>query len=78
MILLNPKKHNRYYPDKKSRDIMLKTIDFFESKGKGKLKALDGGRPGWGWLGGGERELRDGNQEATQRTSKGDIKLGVL
>jgi len=41
MILLNPKKHNRYYPDKKSRDIMLKTIDFFETKGKGKLKADD-------------------------------------
>jgi len=41
MILLNPKKHNRYYPDPKSREIMLKTIDFFESKGKGKLKADD-------------------------------------
>jgi len=41
MILLNPKKHNRYYPDPKSREIMLKTIDFFETKGKGKLKADD-------------------------------------
>ncbi|MBM4331833.1 MAG: acyl-CoA dehydrogenase [Deltaproteobacteria bacterium] len=44
MILLNPKKHNRYYPDQKSREIMLKTIDFFESKGKGKLKADDHAR----------------------------------
>jgi acyl-CoA dehydrogenase len=41
MILLNPKKHHRRYPDEKSREIMLKTIDFFESKGKGKLKADD-------------------------------------
>jgi acyl-CoA dehydrogenase len=41
MILLNPKKHNRYYPDPKSREIMLKTIDFFEAKGKGKLKTDD-------------------------------------
>jgi len=41
MILLNPKKHNRYYPDKKSREIMLKTIEFFENKGKVKLKADD-------------------------------------
>jgi acyl-CoA dehydrogenase len=41
MILLNPKKHHRYYPDKKTRDIMLKTIDFFEGKGKGKLKKDD-------------------------------------
>ncbi len=37
-ILLNPKKHDRYYPDEKSKDIMLKTIDFFEKKGKAKLK----------------------------------------
>jgi len=41
MILLNPKKHNRHYPDKKSREIMLKTIEFFENKGKVKLKADD-------------------------------------
>jgi len=37
-ILLNPKKHDRYYPDEKSKEIMLKTIDFFEKKGKAKLK----------------------------------------
>ena len=41
MILLNPNKHSRYYPDKKSREIMLKTIEFFENKGKVKLKADD-------------------------------------
>jgi acyl-CoA dehydrogenase len=40
-LLLNPKKHNRYYPDEGSREIMLKTIEFFEAKGKGRLKADD-------------------------------------
>ena len=40
-LLLNPKKHNRYYPDERSRDLMLKTIKFFEDKGKQKLKADD-------------------------------------
>lgn len=41
MILLNPKKHNRQYPDERSKEIMLKTIDFFESKGKASLKHDD-------------------------------------
>lgn len=41
MILLNPKEHNRPYMDARSREIMLKTIDFFENKGKGKLKEHD-------------------------------------
>ena len=41
MILLNPKKHNREYVDEKSRDIMLKTIAFFEGKGRGKVKKDD-------------------------------------
>lgn len=41
MILLNPKKHNREYADERSRQIMLKTIEFFESKGKRKLKEDD-------------------------------------
>ena len=40
-LLLNPKKHDRYYPDQRSREIMLKTIQFFETKGKHKLKADD-------------------------------------
>jgi acyl-CoA dehydrogenase len=41
LLLLNPKKHNRYYPDEHSRDLMVKTIQFFENKGKRKLKADD-------------------------------------
>ena len=44
MILLNPKKHNRFYPDARSREVMLKTIDFFETKGKRKIKADDHAR----------------------------------
>jgi len=32
MILLNPKAHDRPCPDERSREIMLKTIDFFEKK----------------------------------------------
>jgi acyl-CoA dehydrogenase len=38
MILLNPKKHLRPYPDERSRQVMLKTIDFFERKGKRRIK----------------------------------------
>ncbi len=41
MILLNPKKHTREYIDEESKEIMLKTIAFFEAKGKGKLKKDD-------------------------------------
>lgn len=41
MILLNPKKHTREYIDEESKEIMLKTIEFFEAKGKGKLKKDD-------------------------------------
>ncbi len=40
-MFLNPKKHSREYPDEKSREIMLKTIEFFENKGKEKLKDDD-------------------------------------
>lgn len=40
-LLLNPKMHDRYYPDQLSREVMLKTIQFFETKGKSKLKADD-------------------------------------
>lgn len=40
-LLLNPKNHTRYYPDDSSRDVMLKTIQFFERMGKQKLKADD-------------------------------------
>ena len=44
MILLNPKKHSRSYRDPQSREIMLKTIAFFESRGKKRLKEDDQGR----------------------------------
>ena len=44
MILLNPKAYAQDYPDERSRDIMLKTIDFFEKKGKGRLKEDDRNR----------------------------------
>jgi acyl-CoA dehydrogenase len=38
-ILLNPRRHDRAYPDERSREVMRKTIDFFEQKGKRRLKA---------------------------------------
>ena len=41
MFLLNPKNYQRNYPDEKSWQIMLKTIDFFENKGKAKIKEDD-------------------------------------
>ncbi|MBT3221731.1 MAG: acyl-CoA dehydrogenase [Proteobacteria bacterium] len=41
MILLNPKKHERQYRDDASREIMEKTIGFFEQKGRGNLKKDD-------------------------------------
>ncbi len=40
-LLLNPKMHDRYYPDEYSREVMLKTIQFFEQKGKRRLKDDD-------------------------------------
>jgi acyl-CoA dehydrogenase len=41
VILLQPKKHDRKYPDERSREVMLKTIEFFERKGKKRLKEDD-------------------------------------
>ncbi len=41
MILLNPKDYDHYYPDERSREVMLKTIDFFEQKGLDKVKEDD-------------------------------------
>lgn len=41
MLLLNPKKLHSDCPDNASREIMRKTIDFFESRGKKKLKEDD-------------------------------------
>ena len=40
-LLLNPKNHTRAYPDTRSREIMRATIEFFESKGRARLKADD-------------------------------------
>jgi acyl-CoA dehydrogenase len=37
-ILLNPKRNTRVYPDERSSEVMRKTIDFFERKGKRRLK----------------------------------------
>jgi len=44
MILLNPKQLNRYYPDEASRQIIKKTVKFFESKGLKKIKEDDHAR----------------------------------
>ena len=41
MILLNPKSYTRTYPDARSRELMEKTIAFFEQRGKRKLKEHD-------------------------------------
>ncbi len=48
MILLNPKQHVRPYPDQRSRELMLRTIDFFEERGKRKLKDADHEREWYG------------------------------
>ncbi len=40
-MLLNPKRLERSYPDARSREVMQKTVDFFEQKGKRKLKEDD-------------------------------------
>ena len=41
MILLDPKNHDRHYPDDVSREVMRKTIAFFEEKGRRALKRDD-------------------------------------
>ena len=41
MILFNPNKNERFYPDEESREIMHKTIQFFENKGLESLKKDD-------------------------------------
>lgn len=40
-ILLDPKRHSRFYPDVASRQLMLDTIGFFEAKGLGRVKHDD-------------------------------------
>ncbi len=37
MVLLNPKKLDRSYPDARTPEIMRKTVEFFEQKGKARL-----------------------------------------
>lgn len=44
MFLLNPHKLTREYPDDASRQIMQKTVAFFEKQGKAKIKADDHAR----------------------------------
>ena len=39
MILLNPRHLTRPYPDARSAEVMRKTVEFFEGKGKARLKA---------------------------------------
>ncbi|MFN2426781.1 MAG: acyl-CoA dehydrogenase [Candidatus Binatia bacterium] len=41
MLLLDPKHHDREYPDERSREVMRAVIDFFERKGKQALKDDD-------------------------------------
>ncbi|MDF1540592.1 MAG: acyl-CoA dehydrogenase [Candidatus Thorarchaeota archaeon] len=41
MVLLDPNNHTRKYPDQASKEIMERTIQFFENKGKIKLKNDD-------------------------------------
>jgi acyl-CoA dehydrogenase len=43
-MLLNPRRHERPYPDDASREIMRRTIEFFERRGKRRLKADDHAR----------------------------------
>jgi len=41
MILFNPRKHDRFYSDERSREIMRETIEFFERKGLDRIKEDD-------------------------------------
>lgn len=40
-MLLNPNHLQRRYPDRRSAEIMAATVDFFESRGKARLKSDD-------------------------------------
>ncbi|WP_118913982.1 acyl-CoA dehydrogenase [Mycobacterium shigaense] len=40
-MLLNPNQLQRWYPDRRSGEIMAATVDFFESRGKARLKEDD-------------------------------------
>jgi acyl-CoA dehydrogenase len=41
MILVNPKEYDWEFKDPRDKELMLRTIDFFESKGRGKIKKDD-------------------------------------
>ena len=41
MVLLDPRNLDRFYPDERSREVMRKTVEFFETKGKRQLKEDD-------------------------------------
>ena len=41
MLLFTPRRHDRHYPDDRSREIMRKTIEFFEQKGLDQIKEDD-------------------------------------
>ena len=40
-LLLNPKRYERMHPDEKTRQVMVKTIEFFENKGLKSIKEDD-------------------------------------
>ena len=48
MVLLNPKHRERVYDDNMSKGLMDKTVDFFEQKGKDRLKKDDQDRAWYG------------------------------
>jgi acyl-CoA dehydrogenase len=48
MLLLNPGNHDRFFPDERSREIMRKTIAWFEARGLGRVKQDDYDRAWYG------------------------------
>ena len=73
MILLDPRNHNRPYSDERSRDVMRKTIEFFEIE-PGSVLVDEGQKPiGMYVLLTGEAliESRDGNE--IQRLAPGNV-----
>ncbi len=41
MVLLDPRNLDRFYPDERSREVMRKTVEFFENKGLARVKEDD-------------------------------------
>lgn len=48
MLLLNPGNHDRFFPDERSREIMRKTIAWFEARGLARVKQDDYDRAWYG------------------------------